>query len=109
MSDNNGVKIDVNLGGLFDFCLPNNDRGDSLSGNEVHTYKNEDDGAAEIPDPVGQLVAKYASERFDSPKPIPGRALEKRAGTVAHRVEQLGTWRLEYDELNKLIRAREIK
>jgi YD repeat-containing protein len=108
MSDSNAVKIDIGLGGMFDFCLPNNDRGDSLSGNEVHTHRNDDDGAAEIPDPVENFCKAVRANRFNEAKPIPGRLLEKRAGSVAHRVEQLGNWRLEYDASNRLIRAREV-
>jgi hypothetical protein len=109
MSERNGaVKIDLALGGMFDFCLPDHNEGDSLTGNEVRKIVGEDTGEAEIPDPTSQLFAKYALDRFDEPASSPGRALEKRASAVAHRVEQIGNWRLEYDASNKLIRAREL-
>ena len=104
--------IDLGLAGLFDFCLPDHDRGDSLSGNEINTYKaDRDDGAAEIPCPVEAFCKKVTANRFGTtPAESPsGRVLEKRAGSVAHRVEQLGKWQLEYDASNRLIRAREIE
>jgi|SRR5580704_19016995 hypothetical protein len=111
MAERNPVKIDMGLSGLFDFCLPDHNEGDSLTGNEVRKIVGEDTGEAEIPDPTSQLFAKYALNRFDEPTPAdsPGRVLEKRASAVAHRVEQLGNWRLEYDASNKLIRARELE
>jgi hypothetical protein len=108
MSTSNAVKIDLALGGLFDFCLPDHNEGDSLRGNEVRKIVGEDTGEAEIPDPTSALFSKYAQNRFETTPDSPDRVLEKRASAVAHRVEQIGNWRLEYDASNKLIRAREI-
>ena len=102
------VKIDIGLGGLFDFCLPGYDEGGSLSGNEVHAYKVDgDDGASEVFDPVADFVRKASLDRFDAPTPADS-PLAKRAKAVAARVERIGTWELQYDASNKLIRAREI-
>jgi hypothetical protein len=112
MSDSNAVKIDIGLGGLFDFCLPDNAEGDSLSGNEIHAYKADgDDGASEVFCPVSDFCRKLSENRLNTTPAVStsGRLFEKRAKATAHRTEQIGNWRLEYDASNKLIRAREIE
>ena len=65
----NTVKIDLALGGLFDFCLPDHNEGDSLTGNEVRKIVGEDTGESEVFDPVGAAFAKAALDRFDAPTP----------------------------------------
>jgi hypothetical protein len=78
-----------------------------LTGDEIDIYKVNDTGESMVADPVADFVRKASLDRFDAPTPADS-PLAKRAKAVAARVERIGTWELQYDASNKLIRAREI-
>ena len=122
MSERNGTaKIDMGLGSLFDFCLPDHDRGDSLSGDEIHAYKaDNDDGASEVFCPVTDFLRKCNENRFDTSKsagtfdstwnePIGAAVVEKKAKVARYEVkaDAMGD-RISYgyDERGELIAYR---
>ena len=95
MSNRDGVKIDMCLGSLFDFCLPDHDGG--LRGDECRKTFDSDPDYADIPNPAVELFRKFAAERFEKPvgnhsdntwdEPLGTRVVEKKAKVASYEVK----------------------
>jgi hypothetical protein len=115
MSSRDAVKIDWRVSPWFDFCLPDHNEGDSLTGNEVDTYKVNDTGESQVFDPCEALWKATAANRLGTTPE--GSKLEKRwkdndpfvaAIQKAARMRKDGNTMRLYDAAGNLLAEKEV-